>query len=347
MTAPKYLQWLGDAATALRILSVHRNGLSVSELADLLDVSQLQVREMLAAYSSGASLALDAALDDNDSGLLFLDSQLPTPSALTGDELTQWLDDHSVPPEIAEWVALDVTAMPGPFAVMLSVDEVVQLLAAADSLFATEPDNEALRQGIAALRLQWLPEQSLAVQFFTQSEVLPTLREGIRERRKVSFVYSREWEPGVMPRIVEPYALKRTYLGYELDAGPVRDDGRIRTFLLRNMRDVELLDETFEMPDDVAELIDVNRETMSARVIVPKSAMRSYEGLVATLQVVTEDADGDGDRELQLTIQQPFHHRLALFLLRAGPEAILLEPESMSDVAADLATELLAHHGLD
>lgn len=345
---PKFAQRLGQTAEALQILSLYpAEGMAIDELAALLGTTEYEIRETLDSFSRGQYLE-DEPGRVMGSRIDFYDAPMPSGTVADEEVMGDWLDEHTVEPDAAGWVRL----VPGdpeadPFSVLLGVEELVELLTCADSLFRAEPGNEDLREAIAALRLHWFPDTALSSQFLSRSSSLPLLRQGISEQRKVRFSYSREWKPGVGDRVVDPYALRRTYLGFELDAGPVGENGRIRTFLLRNIWQIELLDDTFERPEDVEALIAANRDTVRVRVFVPKMAKRTYEGLMMEWRVVTEDERPDGERLLEVELQQPFAERLAMIMFRAGPGSSVEDgPPELWDAASRRAQELLHHHGL-
>ncbi|MFN8125261.1 MAG: WYL domain-containing protein [Candidatus Nanopelagicales bacterium] len=151
--------------------------------------------------------------------------------------------------ESAVWVVLDRDlSRTDPFGVRLEVPQIVQLVVYAEQLLDQEPDNEELRSAIDKLRLTWLPAMSVAARTFPTSPILPLIRRAIVEHRRLQFTYTREWTPGTSTRVVDPYQLRQTPLGYEMDAGPVGADGHIRTFLVGNMSDPEVLDDTFPEP---------------------------------------------------------------------------------------------------
>lgn len=341
MSAARYPKRLIQAANALEILTIYPNGLAVADLAAQLDTTAYELRGTLDAYHRGREVTQAVGA----SPLVFFDAE--PPESWDGINRDDWIDEHVTDADAALWVKGEFSPRDdGPFSVMLSVRHIVDLLACAEALSETEPDNDELRTAIATLRLQWFPQTMLSTQASAGADVLPLLRRAIDERRKVRFVYRREWQPGVARRVVEPWRLSRTHLGFELDAGPVRDNGRIRTYLVRNIADAEVLDETFEMPPDAPRLIAANRDTVDVEVVVPTRAARDYEGLVQDLEVVRREDGPDGDQCLRIRLQQPFDDRLALFLFRAGREAFVVGPKRFVHVAARKAAQLLAHHGL-
>ena len=348
---PLYTEKLEQAAAALQLLTLHPDGLSIDDLAAMLGLDAYDTRQNLASFHE--SQFLDEA--GTVSPLLLAD-QAPPPD-WGGQSRDDWFWDHgAVDLQSAVWVALDrdITAS-DVFAVMLDVSQIVDLLVCGEHLLAQEPDNEPLRTALAALRLKWVPEMTSANQTFPAAPALPAIRKAIVERRRLRFSYSREWQPGTSVRVVDPYELKQTHLGYELDAGPVADNGRIRTFLVRNMSDVEVLDDEFVLPPDTTALIAANRRTIRLRIRVPQESRRAYEALAADLDVRGGDQHDDGPLDLIVTLQQPFDERLAMFMFRAGPGARVVEDISLMNrddsakyarAAPDLDGRLLEHHGL-
>ena len=108
-------------------------------------------------------------------------------------------------------------------------------------------------------------------------------------------VYSRAWDAGVRERVIEPYRLLQTGRGWEIDAGPVDERGELRTFLLANVRESEVLDETFEVPSDLPRLLEGKRATVRVRVEVPQSGRWAADMYAESVAVVE-------DRELSAVL---------------------------------------------
>lgn len=354
MTA-KYLARLEEAAEALQILTLHPDGLGIDDLAQVLGLDEFDTRQNLAAFHE--SQFLEDEFGSAVSPLLLADTRAPQDWG--GRSRSAWFEEHEAPDlESAVWVALDRDLSANDtFGVMLDVPQIVDILNCAEHLLAQEPDNEALRTAMAALQVKWVPDMTLAGQEFGGGGALPPIRRAIVERRRLRFRYSREWEPGTSVRTVEPYELKKTHLGYEVDAGPVADNGRIRTYLVRNMSEIEVLDDHFEEPPNKRALIERNRETITVPIVIPKGERPAYEFLALDLDVLEDDVDDpDGERMVAVTLQQPFDERLALFMFRAGPDAFVAydialmnrdDFERYDSAAPTLARSLLAHHALD
>ncbi|NHA00255.1 WYL domain-containing protein [Nocardioides sp. W3-2-3] len=128
---------------------------------------------------------------------------------------------------------------------------------AALALLDIEPDNAESADAIDVLAETMFgegdageaPEPAVA----DWNRLLPQFQRAREQRRAVRVVYSRAWQPGVSEREIEPYHLVQTRRGWEVDAGPVGPDGSLRTYLLSNIRSVEVLERTFEVPAGLEE----------------------------------------------------------------------------------------------
>ena len=154
-------------------------------------------------------------------------------------------------------------------------------------------------------------------------------------------VYSRAWDAGVRERVIEPYRLLQTGRGWEIDAGPVDERGELRTFLLANVRESEVLEETFEVPSDLPRLLEGKRATVRVRVEVPQSGRWAADMYAESVAVVE---DRELSAVLDVELLPPLRHRLGLLLLAAGPESRVLEPAELEDAGAELARRLVEHH---
>jgi proteasome accessory factor C len=66
-------------------------------------------------------------------------------------------------------------------------------------------------------------------------------------------------DAGVVEHVIKPYRFVNTHRGWEVDAGVVGRDEYVPTFLLSGIRELAVLDETFERPADVNEASEVER----------------------------------------------------------------------------------------
>src|SRR5690606_21426904 len=139
------------------------------------------------------------------------------------------------------------------------------------------------------------PEQHIG----TWNRHLPALQDAVELRRRARIVYSRTWREGVIERVIEPLRLVQTRRGWEVDAGPVGPEGNLRTYLLSNVRDLELLDETFEPPTDVETRLFQQRTTTTVRMVLAQDARWAADMYAEQVDVVREDEEEfEADLEL-------------------------------------------------
>lgn len=214
------------------------------------------------------------------------------------------------------------------------------LYQATSELLMEEPDNEQLQIASTLLQERFLPGMRPMSRFGGRHA--GALHRAISEHRRVRIVYSRAWRSGITERVIEPYQLVHTARGPEVDAGPLDGSGAIRTFLVGRIRDLEVLDETFEPPADALERCALSRELTPVTGYVPHAGLWSVQKWAERVEVTAEDAEGVTFRAQLLP---PVEGRAALILLMAGTDAYLDEADLDSTVA-ELATRLLEHHGL-
>jgi predicted DNA-binding transcriptional regulator YafY len=153
--------------------------------------------------------------------------------------------------------------------------------------------------------------------------------------------YARKWTPGVVEHVIKPYRLVHTHRGWEVDAGVAGRDEYVPTFLLSGIRELAVLDETFERPMDVDEQIERNRREVAVTFVVPQGARWAVERHAESAEVLEEDEESV---RLRANVLRPVQHRVGLVLLDASPDAFVTEPADLRNAGRDLARELLAHH---
>jgi hypothetical protein len=300
-----------------------RNGLTVGELAAALHQDHDEVRRHIAAF---ADVDLDATVDTGlGRAYLLID---PADSAAAdpepSDDDVVWLEGTAE--DILGVEQFDATVL-GP------------LYQAAEELLAQEPDNDTLRDATAILRKRFLP--GLRRRREDPTGRVATLRTAIDERRRVRIVYSRAWQPGVTDRVIEPYDITYTGRGAEVDAGPVADDGSIRTFLVARIRELDLLQETFERPADALARCIAKRE------LAPVTGY-SQHGQRWVLDKWSERVDvrlqDDNGFTFVAHVLPPVRWRCALMHIVA--DGIDFDDVRFVEEGSELAERLLRHHGL-
>lgn len=323
--APSYVRRFARLPRVLELLADYPNGLSLGELAKRVGASTGELREdLLAFYSADLAAA----------GLI----RLPPPLEFLGP------DGEDEDPGSAEIVR--IAGDPGIEELgvqYVSASELALLFAAGRVLQDLEPSDEHLAAALDVLAetMYGEPAESVSPVHQRFDAALNPLHEAIGERRRVRIVYSRAWRSGVGERVIEPYRLINTRRGWEVDAGPPDESGAIRTYLLANIRDLEVLAERFEPPADLAGRLERQRQTSTVRVRLPQSARWPAEMYAEQVTVITDD---ELSCTVDLELLPPLAHRAGLLLLAAGPSAELLAPVELRSAGADLARELLDHH---
>jgi proteasome accessory factor C len=308
------------------VLEQHGDRLSLADLARAVGTSPSEVRRQVEAY---ADLEPERA-DDQYAGDFY---------HLVIDPADQVSDDPE--PSDDDWVVLNVTSERVVGVEQFDAAVLAPLYQAAERLLLEEPDNEDLQEAVATLRQRFLPGILRPRHF--RGPWVGELGRAIQEQRRVRIVYSRIWNPGVTERVIDPYALVHTSRGAEVDAGPVDSDGQIRTFLVSRIRELEVLDESFDRPEDAADLSIAQRALTRITGFVPPSGRWVLDKWAERVEVDSEDATG-----LQFTahVLPPVEWRCALMMLMAGPEAWIDQPDLDAEKGV-LAERLLAHHRLN
>lgn len=328
----RYVQRLGRIFEALQILDLYPQGVAVTDLADLLGCSVDDVRMELQALNAGSELGPERA----GGFVLFLGSGWD--SGDPGEDL-----DDEIFVDAADAVAVRLYG-PDPRRGVggLSVSELGAVWEAAEDLARVEPGNEALARVVAELRSRWLPGVTDVWRPGMAGRFVQELSDAVAAHRRVWIRYERLWQPGVIERVIEPYELVRTHRGFEIDAGPVDVNGSIRSYVVDEIRDLYVTEETFTPPVDAADLCRRHRATTAVTVVVPRDREWTAEYLAE--EVVVQDRDEDV--QLRLELLEPVSQRVGLIVLQAGAEAFVGSPAELAAAAEEVAGRLWSHHGL-
>lgn len=222
----------------------------------------------------------------------------------------------------------------------VDASELALVHTAAVALHEVEPDDD-LAAAIDVLTETMVGAPAGRPELPAWNEPLRPLQEAQRHRRAVKIVYSRTWQHGVSTRVIHPYRLVQTRRGWEVDAGPPDSAGRLRTFLLSGIRDVESLEQTFELPEGLPALLDAQRATTRVRLVLPHGSRWAADMYAETVAVLRADEE---DVEVELELLPPLADRVGMLLLAAGTGAFVLDPPELQNAGAALAEELIAHH---
>lgn len=331
MSTPKYVARVARLPRVLERLIAEPDGIPLAMLAAELDVPVDELRVDLMAYYTA----------DVDSDLLM---------GLTRPEVLEFLgpDGDTVDPNQADIVRISEGRPLDELGVQyVDASELALVYTAARALLDIEPDNRDLAEALAVLTATMgvpLAEGAAGVPDIPRwNRPLGPLQQAQAARRQVRISYSRAWRPGAGERVIEPYRLVQTRRGWEVDAGPLDDQGRMRTYLLSNIRDAEVLDDTFELPDDLAGRLAKQRERAVVDVVLPHSGRWAADMYAEDVEVLQADEEVV---KLRLGLLPPLEQRVGMLLLAAGPEAFVVDPPALDSAGAVLAEELLTHHSV-
>ncbi len=310
------------------LLLAHPDGVPLATLAEEVGVPADELREDLLAFYTADPLENDRMLGLWRPPVLEFLGPDGDPEVEPGEaEIVRAVNDRPTEELGVEYVDASELALVHTAAVALhDVEPDADLAAAIDVLTETMVGTPGGQPELPA----W-------------NQPLRPLQEAQRQRLAVKIVYSRTWQHGVSTRVIHPYRLIQTRRGWEVDAGPPDSAGRLRTFLLSGIREVESLEQPFELPDGLAAMLDAQRATTTVRMVLPHSSRWAADMYSETVTVLRADED---DAELELELLPPIADRVGMLLLAAGSGAFVLEPPDLEGAGAVLAEELLIHHGI-
>lgn len=318
-----YAKRLAALPRALAILELHPQGLPLADLAGELGVKPDDLREVVMAYYLADLVEL------GNFGQPVVEFFAPD------------ADDEEVDPATAQWVRVVARDPEQELGVdHLSAEQLGRLFEAGADLLALEPENATLRSALEEFQSALWPVDGPAGTEW-KATTAQQLHKAVQERRRVRISYVRQWHPGSGERVIEPYRLVRTRRGWEVDAGPADEVATVRTFLVSGISTCEVLDEIFQLPADVDELLTSQRTPVTVELVVPQDrrwAVDRYSEAVTVL------ADDEESVSLRAELLPPVAQRLGLLLLCCGPDAFVMTPLDLADSGADVARVLLEHH---
>jgi len=320
MATPGYVARIARLPRVLATLAEHRDGMPLATLAAAEGIREKELREDLLAYFTADPMWT--------LGL----SRPPTLEFLGPDGSEEDPNRAEVVRVVAETDDLGVE--------LLDADELALIHTAATALLDLQPDDAELASALDVLTETMLGT-SLEPRRTWHDEVLALLQEAVAGRRAVRIEYSRAWHAGVSTRVIHPLRLVQTRRGWEVDAGPVDDEGALRTYLLSNIRHAEALDERFEHPERLAELLADQRALTTVRMQLPHEARWATDMYAESVRVVDED---EAAFTADLELLEPVAWRVGLLTLVGGEETRVLSPVDLISAGPELARELLAHH---
>lgn len=330
MAAPKYIQRFARLPHVIELLTGRPSGLPLTELAAAVGTSVDELREDLLAFYATEPKNMLLGLQRPDAiDFCAADGSDADPSEA---EVVRIIGEQP-------WDELGVEH--------LDAAELALIYTSAQALLEMTPDDADLADAVDVLTQTLLGDPTAdsasasTAGRRTWADALDPLRAAIESQQQVRITYSAAWSSGVRDRVIEPWRLVQTQRGWEVDAGPVAEDGSIRTYLLAHIRSASVLSSGFEVPDDAEARIEAQRATTTVRVRIPHAARWAADFYAESVEVV---ADDELTATLDLALLPPVERRIGLLLLVAGEEARVLSPSALVAAGPALAAELLEHH---
>jgi proteasome accessory factor C len=249
-----------------------------------------------------------------------------------GDLMEAYLDEDEVIIDAADFFAK---------APRLTPVEALGLLAAGMTVIGSGEASPALESAVRKLSKVVMPDAdtSLAVDVLDQSQHVGVLREAAAAGRVVSMVYRSVGKEETTEREVEPWSVFAT-LGRWYVLGHCRMVEEQRTFRVDRIKDLEILDETFERPESVPEPgvgYSPSQDDITCVLDLKPSARWVLE--YYPVQVMRESA-----KSTRIRFHSPDAEVPARLLLRLGPDARLVEGPEVAARTEEIGRSLLTKY---
>jgi proteasome accessory factor C len=228
----------------------------------------------------------------------------------------------------------------------LSPNQALGLVAAGAALATAEGgDGGPLATGLAKLAdlLGIAPDEALGIRLgSSRPELLDTLRQAVRERRRIHLDYFAYGRDERTERDVDPYRVFAADGAWYVFGHCHLAKGE-RLFRVDRIYGADLLDATFERPEG----LDDNPEVFDVSPTAPRVTLElapAARWVVETYPVEKMIEHPDGGVEARLAVAS--RAWLERLLLRLGPEAQVIDADDpdLANAAADAARRVLARY---
>lgn len=328
MAAPSYVRRIARLLDVFDQLQAHPDGVPLAVLSEECGIHVDELREDLLAYYAA------------DPGVWL---------GLTRRRVLEWTGTDGDPNGEADPTSALVVRLveePQDLGVeYLDAGELALIHGAASAALDLQPpgSHPELEASIGVIADTLMGDTAARMDNAWRPGCLDQLQQAMTQRRKVRIRYSRQWKTGVMETSIEPWRLVQTTArGWEVDAGPVAANGKLRTYLVSNVREANILDESFTLPVDAEDLLSAQRVTTQVRMHLPHRARWVLDEYAERATVVSDTVEGF---TVDVELLEPVGWRVGLITLAAGPETRILSPAGLISEGPRLAENLLTHHG--
>lgn len=220
-----------------------------------------------------------------------------------------------------------------------SLTEVARFYRMAYDELTLRPDDQILASALRKLHEGLLP--GLRIVAGDPWQHLDDVRTAIAEHRKITIEYARAWSPTIEVLTVDPVWLVRTRRGWELDATPGDGSSPLRTFVLDNVRAIQVLSDRFEPLPEPGAAVDRHRHETVVLLEVPHDAHWAVNQYAERVELVSETTEL---ARVRVRVLPPVRLRIGLMLVVAGPTARVLEPSDLRTAGAEVARRILGSY---
>lgn len=247
-----------------------------------------------------------------------------------GDLMEAYIDEDEVIIDAADFFAK---------APRLTPSEALGLLAAGLTVIGSGEASPALESAVAKLSRVVMPDAdtSLTVDVLDQSKYVGALRDAAADTRVVRIVYRSVGKEETTEREIEPWSVFVT-LGRWYVLGYCRLVEGQRTFRVDRIRELAVLDETFQRPDSLPEPgvgYSPSKDDVTCVIDLEPAARWVLE--YYPVEVIRESPRGT-----RIRFHSPDSEVPARLLLRLGTDAKLVEGEEVADRVGEIGRALLA-----
>ena len=220
----------------------------------------------------------------------------------------------------------------------LTSTEALGLLAAGMTVIGSGEGTKELESAVRKLTRAVMPEadSSLVVDVFDESKNVGALREAAANQNAVRIVYRSVAKEEMTEREIEPWSVFAS-LGRWYVIGHCRLVDGQRTFRVDRIKDLEVLDETFERPDDIPEPgVGYSPAEGDVSCVIDLSPQARW-----VLEYYPVDTISESAAVTRIRFHSPDTEVPARLLLRLGASARLVEGDEVRARTLDMGGMLL------
>lgn len=249
-----------------------------------------------------------------------------------GDLMEAYMDEDEVIIDAADFFSK---------APRLTPSEALGLLAAGMTVIGSGEASPALEAAVSKLSRAVMPDAdtSLTVDVLDQSRHVGSLRDAAADSKVVHLVYRSVGKEETTERDVEPWSVFTT-LGRWYVLGHCRLVDGHRTFRVDRIKEMEVLDETFERPDQVPDPgVGYSPSEGDVTCVLDLGPSARWVLEYYPVEVVRESA-----RSTRIRFHSPDAEVPARLLLRLGPDARLVEGPEVEGRISEIGQALLGKY---